>query len=367
MRIIIAALFALCIFPAAASAQGTATAFGDSITVSYGVPSGQGWVPKLATTTGKTITNSAVSGAQAADQMMPIYNHTWATDEFVTYMIGVNDQWRWGTASPLFDYFKSALAAETYFLTSNTVKADALTKTGTWASNNPYTYGVSSHSTAGSTLTGTFTGPTLMVGWVLAPATSSGKFTVSVDGVVVATLDCNASFAVTTLLGAGWGPQLLRLTGFSGGSHTVVFTKLDSNYVYIDWLWQGSNGKPLYLSSITRWNAVGYATTPYGSDANTAIYNAYISALIAQMQGDGLNVTYVNAVNVVDPATDLQSDGAHPNTAIQPAIAAAFANAISGAPPPPPPPVTYSVGNIYIGSDGSHCVGLSAPPPCTPP
>lgn len=338
-----AAIIVLLLFAGTANA-GTASAYGDSITVSYGVPAGQGWVSDLSSDLGYTVTNDGISGAQAADLMLPVYNHTWAIDSFVTLMIGANDQRIYQSSAPLLGYYELALGAEAYFLTENTVNTQTLTQTGGWTTNSPYTIGLSVHA-SGATLTGSFTGSTLTFGYV-QQNTGTGQFSVTVDGVNVGTFNCYPAAAMTTYLGATYGPALGRVTGLGSGMHTVVFTTLNSGYVYIDWLGQSPNGKPLYLASITRFSSAGYASAG-GSDADNASYNSAISSLISQMKGDGLNVIAVDEVDTVNPATDLQSDGVHPGTAIQPAMAAAFCSAIPGC-------LSFQPISIYEGSDGNY-------------
>jgi lysophospholipase L1-like esterase len=296
--------------------------FGDSITA--GIDATLGYPFLLASDKAAMLKVFAVSGAMAADQYAQINSYAPRYGDEITYMIGANDERIYGTDANKLANFKGILAAEAYYLASVTQNANAWAKTGIWGNNVPNTLGVSSH-TAGSTLTANFTGDLLTFGYVIQDG-QSGTFNVTVDGVSKGNFNNFGAANVATQNGRGYGPMLGRITGCGPGSHTVVFTTLNSGYVYLDWVGTGAgpNSQKLFLSSISKMTAAGYASLG-GSDANVATYNAAISALVTQMQADGLlNVAFVDAGPNIDVTSDLISDGFHPNQQGQTNLAAAF-------------------------------------------
>lgn len=307
---LLAALAMICV---PASAQ--IVSFGDSVTAGVLTPNAANYPQITSIFKGEVLTNYAVSGAMAADQADQIYGISggFSTAPKITYMIGANDERIYGTDANKLANYKSILSAEIYYLGSTVARATepSWSFTGTWANNAPYTIGKASH-TNGSTATVTFTGDVLLAGYIIQDG-NAGQFLVTVDGVSKGTFNASGPAAIATYLGRTYAPALLRIAGNGAGSHTAVFTVVSptGQYVYLDWISLGISSTMIFQSSITRQTAAGYAANG-GSDANVAAFNSAIRSIVTQAQGDGINVTYVDASANFNPSTDAGSDGIHP-------------------------------------------------------
>ena len=303
-------------------------AFGDSI--SAGIPgdvnNNPEWYPHpylIALDKHHLITNLAADGAQAADQYMAFGTTTPATGDRICVMLGTNDERTYGVNQLKLNNFATILAAECYFITQQTSKAQSWGASGTWNSTSGQTIGLYS-TTVGNSLTTTFNGPTLTFGYLIDDAVG-GSFSVTVDGVNVGTYNTQSLAPIMTTLGKNSGPALGRIIGFSPGPHTVVFQQTAAGTVYLDWVGIGPNGAKLLLSTIPRMTSAAY-TAFGGSDANVASYNQAIRSLVTQMQEDGLSALLVDSSSSVNPLLDLGADGLHPNQQGRVNIATTFLN-----------------------------------------
>jgi hypothetical protein len=180
----------------------------------------------------------------------------------------------------------------------------------------------------GATATVHLTGTAIYIGYTnRAGLGDGGTLTVNVDGTDMATID--ESTGSTGGVFTYW-PEVLRLSGLSSGSHTVIITAnvTTGKKCNIDWFADNSHaettGSPrIYLGNTIKATAAGYAAVG-GSDEAVAAWNFVNAAVVAGLVADGLRVVYVDACSTYDPNTMSQADGVHPNDTGQVTIANAF-------------------------------------------
>jgi lysophospholipase L1-like esterase len=313
----------------------TYDAFGDSITVGHGASNylTTAYIPLLIQDTGWSISNHAVSGSQVPDQAAAVYADTVTNNSVATYMLGTNDQDVYGIDANKLSIFKSGHEAEIAWLAiPNTDKvlgtSSSVAYTGTWTNTNAYHIGKNT-AISGATATFSVTGENVLVEMIQGDQYVQGAYTISIDGVSQGNFTSIPAASMTTQNGAVYGPELLVFKGLTNSAHTIVITATDTNGVYFDWAAGISSTTTytptVYVANIPYGNNYGYWG---GSSANVDSYNAAIASNVSELAGMGLNVKLVDDNSVVDPTTDLSSDGLHPNDAGHRAIANAFENVI---------------------------------------
>ncbi len=287
----------------------TFNAYGDSITSAT-----PGWVGQLSPVKG------AVSGDQAADLSKVMQGLTPSASKKYTLMIGTNDIRTYKNDAGKKEYFKRFLRQSVAWpaLLSKVKARDAgMTYTGTWSNTAVNSFG--KYTTAnGATAQATVSGNSAYVCYIIQNyAGTDSAVNVEIDSNLVGTLSANGSSpSMNTVNGSTYSSACQRYTGLGAGSHTVKLTVTSANgkYFYLDYIAgsaQASTPKIL-LSNIIRMTSAAY--TSFGiTDATTDAYNDIIDDLIAEFSADGLNVTLVDNHAVIDPATDLQGDGVHPD------------------------------------------------------
>lgn len=262
---------------------------------------------------GQNLSVLAVSGSQAPDQYQAIYSHTPVSGDVNFYMIGSNDA-PWYNTSTKRLVFKNSLMAEVYWLASNktVMKGGGCTETGLWG-NEGISWGVGRFTQElGATCSTSFNGETFILGYTVADGVS-GQFSITIDGVAKGCFNTVSPATIhTRWLNATLAPAIIRLTGLGSGSHSVVITNMTTAPIFIDWIWGGSNGLPLYLMTPPKMNATGYSNFG-GTDADFVAIAGIMSDVVTQAQADGLNVTLVDVQSLVDVNRDLNPDGIHLN------------------------------------------------------
>lgn len=303
----------------------TATAFGDSITKGTTGPSdlAHSYAVLTASAMGWTLTNTAVDGAQAADIADQVYAVTVSgTSRAYWLAVGVNDERTYLTNTGKRDVFKYAHLAELAWLAipdSAKIKGTnaAWTYAGTWSNTSAYGLGKNS-STVNDTATVTVSGTVIYFASIIQDG-QTGVYTIKVDGVLNTTGTTVPGGTISTVNGRNYAPKLYRISGLASGSHTIEIKLTSGSPVYVDWITGNeqagfTSGPPVYVCNTTKLAAAGYVTYG-GSVTNTAAYNDIISANIATLVGDGLNLTPVDFFNAIDPTTDIIGDGVHINDA----------------------------------------------------
>ena len=224
----------------------SANAYGDSITYGSGASASNNcYVALLASYLGINLTNNGISGTLAIDNADVIFTNAVSTNSLATYLIGANDQVQWSTA-PALSAFQNIHQAQAAYLAipdswkvygSNTV---TITYAGAWSASTNYG-GIGRSSTSSSaTATVAVFGGTIVVGYTAwKPATTSGKFTVTVDGVLQGTFNSYFDFDVTSPYGAGrtYGPCIAIIRGLAIGNHTVVIQPtVNGQRTDFDWI-----------------------------------------------------------------------------------------------------------------------------------
>jgi hypothetical protein len=330
-----------------ADASTAATVFGDSL----GSYVGSGSAPAntypaiVSAWTGWTMTHSNVAGVEMQDtsHLAPIASATITPASRSLWLVGYNDMRHGGTDATALALFEHGLLWGGSCLaipaTSKvTGQGGAVTYVGTWS--NMAFYGVGkSTTTQGATATFTTTGSVIYLG--MAQTATGGTFSVTVDGVSAGTFSCNWTTNGADHTGGNtiaYGPNLIRLSGYSPGTHTVVITVTSSGSpVYF--VWGGGNGSGrgarVYVGNCLKMTVTGYGLgTPFdaGSDEAVTAYNASIAENVATLAGDGLGVFLVNASAHYVPASHQGGDNIHPSETGHARIAAAFLRVIFGGP-----------------------------------
>jgi lysophospholipase L1-like esterase len=336
----------------------TLHAFGDSITVGYGVA--QSYAATLAANLSTPLVNRAVNGAQAGDQAFAAYSFAPNAADVHIVQAGTNDQWRYGADATKLGYFAAALRSLIVTCTAPskvTARSGGMTFSGSW--DNTIVNQIGKNTTGiGNKATAMVSGTAVYVQVILQDHPHAwAKASVKIDGVTVGMIDAMCA-GVLTHNGLGYPPGMFRFAGLSDGPHTVeVEVTTSGKYFYVDWIaGSAQSAKPaVYVGNVPRMSAAAYAGLG-GSDANVAAYNAAIAAIVAELAGDGLNVHGVDTYAVVSPSSDLLPDGVHPNVGGHLKISGAYLATIQG----PPPEFTFTPASVYRRSDGRFFAGDGA-------
>lgn len=311
----------------------TYQAFGDSITAGQSAASGRGYVNQLAQALGVPVQNNGVSGHCAADQAAAIYATSIATGDVSTFMIGTNDQMKYGTDPAKRAAFKSALLAELAWLAmpnKTTARNAAVTYTGSWA-DTPGSIGRWSY-TNGDTASFSITGDTVFLGF-LVHDTQYSTADIYVDGVKKTTFNGHAPGVATKVTPPTlYAPALVILTGLGAGTHTVqiVITSASGspNKLFFDWFATPNAGAKVIMASLHRLTASGYSTYG-GSEENVLDYMSATHEAVEMLAAYGLDIEFIDNIGTLMPANDLVSDGVHPNSVGHYKIAQKFLPAMS--------------------------------------
>lgn len=259
---------------------------------------------------------------------------TRADHQLFTLMIGTNDAYRYGIPqSSLQTYTQEVGAALTWLAIPNEDKvlANAITQqTGTWVQD--VGFGLKS-SDAGAGLTFTVNQPVegrnlyvVYHVWAL-PYGQAGQATISVDGVVQATVDESQNAYVNIPTQNGTSDTFLVQTVPLGatGQHTVTFTSAGPSGSTVGLLWAGVpqqsyrnvDGAPRVMVALI-------TNSPSGNQTFAAdIYNLQLKSLVPSLSADGMNIDIVATDRVMDTGTDF-ADILHPNNSGHAKLAAAF-------------------------------------------
>jgi hypothetical protein len=302
-------------------------AFGDSIT--YGSESSEAYPSVIATLTGMTASNYALSGTQAADIDTIVYGQPVTASSVSMVMIGTNDQWHSGINYLKLADFRSTLLAELAYLAIPDAQkywadSPSMTLAGTWFQGiGAYPHSMTT-TTAESTASFVLNGTAIYIA-VIVEDSQTGQFSLTVDGNSYGTINCYGQAAISTNLGKSYTTCLTRVAGLLDIPHSVVLTFIGGSYGNLAWV-AGSGGVnaatgPLvYSLSIPLMGAAGYSSLG-GSIANSAAYNGAIQTCARTLASDGLDVAFVDVTPYLNQTTDLNVDGLHPTTGGQAKIA----------------------------------------------
>lgn len=298
--------------------------FGDSLGAAVGASStALGYVGRIGTYLGITPINSSVSGDQTADQAVYVYGTTISnnTYQLSTLQLGSNDVAVYTSTDQKANFKAIHYALETYLAIPdiNKIKGQGSsvpTYGGTWANSSLYGGSIGKVSaTNGSTATFSVNGTVAYIGYTMEDG-NTGTASYTVDGGAPVAFNCygQAGSTVLTSHGQAYAPALLRITGLSAGSHTIVITVTSAtaagNKVYFDWAAGNGNlypnaGKPTVL----------IANIPQRFNQSTLpLYSAIVEDNVANLIADGINVKLVPIQDVLNQSTNENpAFGSHPN------------------------------------------------------
>lgn len=298
--------------------------YGDSITAGTGATNAAttSWVAVLAAALGVAVTNNGVGGSLASDVSAKIFsleNGTVASKLLHTLAVGTNDVNLHNPANvPVFNKFHQASIAWLGTRAENRVLGNTVTATN-WAADTTYaavTGAQSSTNAAAITYSIATSGGPIYLWTRLLAAATGGSCNVSVDG--------GAAIALNTFDGnaATNGVQLLRIP-VAPGTHTVAITVTSATGTgSVTVMALGTPSAHTYYTSPTV--AVG-GVIPQNTDTYSAQSDLYTSAIldnVVLLQGDGLDVRYVdNRVAMASGNPAIYYDGLHPNDTGHAAIA----------------------------------------------
>ena len=367
-------------------------AFGDSY--GQGVGASEGYPAIIQSDLGiGNLTNNSVPGDTATDMSWHIFAVTNPTDTgnaLVTGMIGANDAISYDVAAvPVFRKAQYASATWATLSSSNKVLAgaSAVAKTGTWSNAWVFYFAPGQQSsTVGNTLSYACQVGTSGVFYVwYGMDGSSDSFTVSIDG-ALATDTVGGSSTVTT----SWLPDKATHQGSSAGAARYVTTPgshncavtVSSGTVTIFGFgfppsipYKNLTAPKYFLSGPSKMGNGAYLT-------QLTAMNAASQAMSQQLVADGLNVSFVDSFDAVDPILDFATTATatcpaathapvHPNECGYVHIAQAFESVINGSGQYTAPASISSTQSVILtatsGADptrsGSATIVLNPPAP----
>lgn len=357
------------------------TTLGDSVTAGYGIPTpSDRYVNQLATHYGWTLNNIGSTGSQLIDtqQIGAAYSESPTNTSRYSWLAGYNDMRYYGNDSTALTNWENTFYAGVAWLATLSAdkkigQAASVTKTGSWSNSDKYSsIGVKS-STINDQVSATISGDTIyVVGTKIA--SGGGVFEVFVDGASKGTYSCDG--ASSTFLSVNYHPVFVRITGISGGNHSVSVKVVSSGTVYLDWMFGSDSitgsypivivGGPMYMTS------AGYNTDSptwtHGSNAAVDSFNTKVSNVYSSLSTDGLRVYYAPVNSYYNINTDVSADNVHPNTTGHTHLYQAFTNTAileSSASPSQSPSSSpsFSPSASTSSSPSSSASPSSSPPP----
>lgn len=361
---------------------GTPVAYGDSFTVGQqSSPSTESYINKLVVYNGVTITNAAVGGTGVLQACLASFtneNQTITTiSSSAIWMSGFNDLRRNGSAATTLLKIKGCLRsaiANHFLLYGGVSAASVVTNSGSWSnitgildkSAASAIGNARQSSTSGNTLT--YTSPissNIVIGTFNTDGVTYdyGRFTVTIDGTIVATFDPNGRTDLVSdgTYDNGRTHEALIFEGLRNTAHTVVVTLLDSKTTVVDYFGVMASGlinQPMFVVSVPKMNATGYAISPAnGSDAAFDAGDVAIKAVVDEFQFRP--VFYCALNNYFDVATGVGADNIHPNNLGYTQIFQAIqANIRSFVTPSKIPSIAAGV-NVYQYNQNQYVLGIN--------
>ena len=274
-----------------------------------------------------TFANRAYTGDQACDAAAKLFTYDYpsptAQQPFRAVMIGTNDANTKGAGA----YEATFNTCDQGFVSWSTVPsnfkvlASTGTTSGTCSSDTTYAAATGEKCTANaSTITVSLTttgGPVYI--WPRYIDSDAGTWTYAIDGGSAVSVSTALTTAISTLNSLTTAPGLIRVTGVAAGAHSIVFTQTHSGTMSIMGVGTPSNlavksGLP-YLADMAIFNQFNGV-----KQSDVDAYNADISANLALLTGDGLQLYYVPTNKFVQMTTAANDDepgngGLHINAA----------------------------------------------------
>jgi hypothetical protein len=279
--------------------------FGDSISLGA-FADGPSYVNLLGNWFNITKKNSAVSGSQAGDMAFAATSHVPAMNRPTIAWVGANDA-RLSYPLPLFEMTALDLLVKTSVYYRVPARS-ATSETGTWSNTGVSSIGRNTTS-IGATSTFSVNGDAVYIGFLTQEnVAAGGTADVTIDGNFVGTIDTDGTGA-TTNNGLSYPSGAVRFDGLGSGAHTVEIEVTSSGLIfYLEYV-AGSNQPiypPVYAGNVMK------QTSPGPNDATSLTYSNIVAGLVADLAGDGLDVSLVDLRSDLDPLTDY-ADYIHPD------------------------------------------------------
>ncbi len=319
------------IYGATLTTAKTLFTFGDSITCGTAAGgaascSTLGFANQVATAGGFSLTNYAISGEMACDtaysEVFPNTNLSLSSQTISTLMVGTNEATIEGVGAYEAIFQGCHKAMLTWLTVPSQYKSEAAgancTTTGTWTADSNWGSSVGLVSTTnGSTLTCTLTtygGPLYL--WYVNADSTGGTFTYAVDGGSTVPVTIATTPAIATQNGGTHGENLIRITGLSAASHSVVINVTSStsgsNPVSVGGI--GTPPPTVFWSTPTLFSMGVIEQENNTQAAATLQYNNDALADNTLIAGDGLPVRTVDVRPYLNNTTDMYNTY-HPNLA----------------------------------------------------
>lgn len=256
-----------------------------------------------------TFANYAVSGDQTCDATAHLFNDyapsLAAQQPYVARAIGTNDTNVKGAGAyeATFDTCDQAFLSYVTVPSNTKVAASTGTTTGTCASDTTYAGITGEECTASAstlTLSITTTGGPLYI-WPRYIDSDAGTWTYAIDGGTAVSVSTALTTAIGTQNGLTTAPGLIRVTGLSSASHTVVFSQTHSGTMAIIGIGTTSTATSPTRPYVFDSNIIDQLNGNDQSAVNA--YNTDRAANQALLVGDGLNVFPANANQSVAATT----------------------------------------------------------------
>lgn len=303
-------------------------AYGDSNMVGHllASPSTTSFISITAATRGVGKTLLADLGRMMADVSFEyLYGTTPSEENDYVSMLGTNDADYYGSSA-----IKRAAAIRFYrnILIWNLCadkkfpRISGVTTSGTWTDTPINSIGKTT-SSAGAYAEATVSGESVYVSYYIHSEIAD-VFEVYVDGVLKATETVDGASIGDTLIGRGYAPGCLRISGLSSGSHTVRVTHV-SGTTFLEFIAGSRQSRhPRFFVADIPYRGAG-AYSAGNSDANTDAYNDAIADMVAELVSDRHRVYGIDHAGFFDATTDYAgTDGIHPGIPGHAALAASY-------------------------------------------
>jgi hypothetical protein len=321
------------------------------------------WPALLCNTTGWVCANYGIPGATSRDLTYPnmtgtagaaspgIYQHEVTNSDVNFLTVGTNDLRGYGQPEPpvLQSFQLTQLADAAFLAIPDSAKINPRSQSnvgfsGQWLPTSIYTnYGMNTNN-QGATAVFSGTGGTLILAFTRFYS-SSVSWQVSIDGQNLGTI--SGQEVQVPANQNTYSSDAFLFTGLGDTTHTVVLTLNTPTGDFGFWDWAAfvsgapatdRSGLPhLYIGSVQKQAASAYASCIGGTlactDASTAALNQVLKANAAALVANGLNVSYVDFFNYIDPGTDLGTDGEHETQAGYTKLAGYWETCIAANPP----------------------------------
>jgi lysophospholipase L1-like esterase len=155
--------------------------------------------------------------------------------------------------------------------------------------------------------------------WYTVTDGSAGTFTASLDGAVRGSIASSTSPAIATVNGSARSLALLRIPSVPAGTHTLALTQTSIGASGMDILGVGvppaqpPASMPRLLVGTTPRQLIGSGAPCDVYSAICAAYIADITANVALLQADGLNITLFTSAKYMSGTSADMADSVHPN------------------------------------------------------